>query len=390
MAASIGQRAGQVPAFFHCKALDIGYADDTTTGARLERALTRCRDALQEQVDKRKPKPPAAADPMGVLLLMPPEEKAEPGDEDLEFELELPPPEEPTVDVPWWGSVKAEEVSLPALTLVLGGLDAFNPCAFFVLLILLGLMIHAGDRRKMLLVGGVFVFISGLVYFLFMAAWLNLFFLVGHLRAITLAAGAVALVAAVINIKDYFLFKQGVSLSMSDSARSKLVHRMIALSGRRGVLALMAGTAALAFAANLYELLCTSGLPLVYTRVLTLRQLDPAEYYGYLVLYNLIYVTPLLLIVAVFSLTLSAHKMTEYQGRVLKLVSGTMMLALGAILIADPGLLNNLAGAGVTLAAAIGAAAVIAILHRAITKNGTRPRVNSPAVPEPASPSGSG
>jgi hypothetical protein len=251
---------------------------------------------------------------------------------------------------------------------VLGGLDSFNPCAFFVLMILLSLMLHAGSRRKMLLVGSVFVFISGLVYFLFMAAWMNLFFVVGHLRTITLAAGAIAVVAAAINIKDYFWFKQGVSLSLSDSARSRLVGRMTTLIGRTGFFPVVAGTAALAFAANLYELLCTSGFPLVYTRVLTLRQLPPSAYYGYLALYNLVYVTPLFLIVVGFSLTLSSHKLTEYQGRVLKLVSGLMMLALGVILVFDPGFLNNLDGAGATLAAAAGGTAVIVLIHRAVVR----------------------
>ncbi len=360
MAANVGKPAGQVPAFFYCKQLEIGYESDESTGQRLERGLIRYRDALQKYHDKHPPQ--AIHKVFGQDEVLDP-----PAELDLEkLDLELPPPEEPTVDVPWWGTLKAEEVSLPALTVILGGLDSFNPCAFFVLMILLSLMLHADSRRKMLLVGCVFVFISGLVYFLFMAAWMNLFFVVGHLRTITLAAGVIAVVAAVINIKDYFWFKQGVSLSLSDSARSRLVGRMTTLIGRTGFLPVVAGTAALAFAANMYELLCTSGFPLVYTRVLTLRQLSPSAYYGYLALYNLVYVTPLLLIVVAFSLTLSSHKLTEYQGRVLKLISGLMMLALGVILVVDPGFLNNLVGAGATLVIALGGAAVIVLIHRAV------------------------
>jgi thiol-disulfide isomerase/thioredoxin len=365
MAESIDQKAGQVPAFFYCKRLEIGYASDETTGAKLEKALIGCRDGLQKQVDDR---PPPKKKPAGrflpLLLIAEQEGETEP---ELELDVEKAlPPDEPMVEVPWWGTVKAHEVPLPTLTLVLGGLDAFNPCAFFVLMILLSLMLHTGSRSKMLLVGGIFVFISGLVYFLFMAAWLNLFFLVGHLRIITLAAGVVAVVAASINIKDYFWFKQGISLSLTQSARYRLIGRMASLKGRSSLVSLITGTAALAFAANLYELLCTSGFPLVYTRVLTLRELNAAEYYGYLALYNLIYVTPLFLIVVAFSLTLSAHKLTEYQGRILKLVSGLMMLALGIILVVSPAFLNDLIGAGLTLAAAIAGTTVVAVLHRAI------------------------
>jgi hypothetical protein len=372
MAESIGKQAGPVPAFFYCKQLALGFVSDETTGKRLEEALVYYRNALQKQVDeKRHPKPPATAVPF--LLLLP--DGGVGSEPDLDLDIPPPPPEAQTVDVPWWGTVKADEVSLPALTVVLGGLDSFNPCAFFVLMILLGLMMRTGSRGRMLLVGAVFVFVSGLVYFLFMAAWLNLFLLVGHLRAITLTAGVIAVIAAVINIKDYFWFKQGVTLSMTDSARSRLVGRMTGLMGRSGFLPVVAGTAALAFAANLYELLCTSGFPLVYTRVLTLRELSPAAYYGYLALYNVVYVTPLFLIVVGFSLTLSSHKLTEYQGRVLKLVSGLMMLALGVILVVDPGFLNNLVGAGVTLAAAVGGAVAVVLIHRVVVRHRSAPVV---------------
>ncbi|MFO0798490.1 MAG: hypothetical protein U0804_13520 [Gemmataceae bacterium] len=377
MAAGLGKQAGQVPAFFYCKQMEIGYLGDDTTGKRLEAALVYYRTALQKQVDDRRPPPPPPAPPpptavplMLLLVAAPPDGVPAPEpDLDLPLDLDVPPPPgAATVDVPWWGAVRPEEVSLPALTVVLGGLDSFNPCAFFVLLILLGLMFRTGSRSRMLLVGCVFVAVSGLVYFLFMAAWLNLFFMVGHLRVITLTAGAVATAVAVVNIKDYFWFKQGVTLSLSDSARSRLVHRMTAVGGANGLPALVVGTAALAFAANAYELLCTAGFPLVYTRVLTLRDLPPAGYYGYLALYNLVYVLPLFLIVVGFSVTLSSHKLTEYQGRVLKLLSGMLMLALGVVLLTDPELLSNLFGAAATLATAIGGTAAVVLGHRVVVR----------------------
>jgi len=101
-------------------------------------------------------------------------------------------------------------MSLPVITLVIAGLDSFNPCAFFVLFSLLGLLIHAQSRKKMFLIGSVFVFFSGFIYFLFMAAWLNLFLVMGQVEIITKIAGSVAVVIAAINIKDFFIFKKGV------------------------------------------------------------------------------------------------------------------------------------------------------------------------------------
>ncbi|MBF0387569.1 MAG: thioredoxin family protein [Candidatus Omnitrophica bacterium] len=255
-----------------------------------------------------------------------------------------PQQEESTKEtLPLLGVVDTAKISLPILTVVLAGLDGFNPCAFFVLLMLLSLMVHAQSRMKMLIVGGVFVFFSGFIYFLFMAAWLNLFMVTGRVAVITAIAGLIAVVMAAINIKDYFYFKQGVSLTISKKAQASLITKMRGLISSGSIGGLIVGTVVLAVMANMYELLCTAGFPMVFTRALTLQQLPAAQYYLYLVFYNVIYVIPLLVIVLVFSSTLGSRKLTEEEGRVLKLVSGLMMLGLGGLLVCRPALLNSIA-----------------------------------------------
>lgn len=246
-----------------------------------------------------------------------------------------------TLSLPLIGTVDASRMSLPLLTFVIAGLDSFNPCAFFVLLSLLGLLVHAQSRKKMFFIGSVFVFFSGFIYFIFMSAWLNLFLLMGQVAAITRIAGAVSIVIATINIKDFFAFKKGVSLTIPDSAKPKLFDRMRRLLKSTSGFSILLGTAVLAIAANSYELLCTAGFPMVFTRILTLNSLPSLSYYLYLVFYNIVYVIPLSLIVIAFTVTLGRKKLTEWQGRVLKLLSGTMMLGLGVVLVLEPSLLNN-------------------------------------------------
>jgi thiol-disulfide isomerase/thioredoxin len=102
------------------------------------------------------------------------------------------------VYIPFVGEFDPNSVSLPVLTVVLGGKDSINPCAFFILLFLLSLMVHAQSRTRMFIIGGIFVFFSGLIYFLFMAAWLNLFLVIGQVALITTVAGLIALVIGVI------------------------------------------------------------------------------------------------------------------------------------------------------------------------------------------------
>jgi hypothetical protein len=268
------------------------------------------------------------------------------------------------------GGIDPEQLSLPLLTLALAGLDSFNPCAFFVLLVLLGLLAHARSRARMLAVGGVFVALSGLVYFAFMAAWLNLFLVIGERPLVTTGAGLLAVAIGAIDVKDFVWPGRGPSRSIPSSARPGLFRRMRALVSADRIPTMLAAAAVLALAANAYEALCTAGLPMVYTRLLTLRQLAPAQYYGWLALYNLVYVLPMLAIVVVFAWTLGSRKLSEREGRLLKLLSGLMMLGLGAVLLAAPAALARPAMALALLAGALALTGAAALHGRAPRRSG--------------------
>lgn len=302
----LGEPAGSVPAFLFCGRMLVGYDDASGVGAELRSELADCFSRLSAGESLA-----PAADQTAAARL------------------------------PLLGKVDLASWSLPLVAVTLGALDSFNPCAFFVLLFLLSLLVNARSRRRMLLVGGVFVSVSGLVYFLFMAAWLNVFLLVGQLAWITLAAGGLALVIGAVNVKDYFRPDTGPTLGIPRSARPGLFRRMRRLLDSEHLPALIAGTLGLAVAANAYELLCTAGLPMVFTRVLTLNELPVTAYYGYLALYCAVYVIPLLAIVGAFTFTLGRRKLSEREGRVLKLLSGIMMAGLGMLLLAAPGLLTD-------------------------------------------------
>lgn len=320
-AAALDEEILGVPAFFVCGQMIVGFDDDTA--AMLASFTDYCHELLAQDV----PSAPSAQAPPA---------QAPPS-------LEPPAVEAPaqSLSLPVFGSLDAGQLSLPVLTLVLAGVDAFNPCAFFVLLFLLSLLVHAHSRGRMLIIGGVFVLFSGLLYFVFMAAWLHLFLVLEGIRSVTLIAGIVAVGLALFNLKDFFLGAAGPSLSVPESAKRGLFARMRGLLSARSLPAMLTGTVVLALAANTYELLCSSGFPLVFTRALTLSALSTPGYYLYLAFYNVIYVLPLLAIVLAFSFTLGSRKLGAAEGRLLKLLSGLMMLGLGAVLILAPGLLDN-------------------------------------------------
>jgi glutaredoxin len=240
------------------------------------------------------------------------------------------------VDSPLFGRLSATQMGLPLFTLALGLLDGFNPCAMWVLLFLLAMLVRLRDRRRMALIAGTFVLTSGVVYYAFMAAWLNVFLAVGWSQPVRIGLALLALAIGAINLKDFLAPGRGLSLAIPAAARPGLVARMARLRETRSLPALLLGVVALAILVNFVELLCTAGLPAVYTAVLTQQGLTPAAHYAYLGLYILGYIADDSLMVGIAVKALGSGKLGERGGRVLKLMSGGVMLALGAVLLLRP------------------------------------------------------
>lgn len=250
--------------------------------------------------------------------------------------------DENVIYLPWIGRVNLSSFSLPVLTIVLGVLDSFNPCSFFILIFLLNLLLYLQSRRRMLLVGGIFIFFSGFFYFLFMFVMFNtLLITASFISMISLAVGIIAVGIGLLNIKDFFSLKKGPSLSIPEEKRSKTFKQIRKLVKSPSLLAMLGGTIFLAVSVNFYELLCTLGFPLIYTTRLTEAQLPLVEYYIYLFFYNVVYVIPLIIILVLFTFTLGTTKLTEWQVQRLKLFSGIMIFSFGLLFIIDYMLLEN-------------------------------------------------
>ena len=345
MAEAYGTKATAVPMTFIGNFEPIvGYSNDKVTGKKIEEKIKYC---IEHECFN------------PLMVSEKPVKKEAPNEEENKI-----------ITLPIFGKMDTSKMALPILTLILAGLDSFNPCAFFVLFLLLSILVYARSRKRMLLIGGIFVFFSGFIYFLFMSAWLNLFLYAGQLKIITKIAGLIALVIAVINIKDFFFFKKGLSLSVPEKTKPKLFDRMRNLLKASSLPSMIIGAIVLAIAANTYELLCTVGFPIVFTRVLTLSNLIPLQYYLYLIFYNVVYVIPLGVVVLIFAITLGSKKLTEWQGQILKLISGLMMLGLGGVLLINPDLFNNLFVSLALLLIALTASGIIILITKRLRKEG--------------------
>lgn len=254
----------------------------------------------------------------------------------IDASSDRPHSEEHAVEVPLLGKLSVEKLGMPLFTFLIGLVDGFNPCAMWVLLFLLSVLVNLHDRWKILAVAGTFVVVSGAAYFAFMAAWLNVLLLVGFLRWVQILLAVLALVVGSIHVKDFFAFKQGVSLSIPESAKPGIYSRVRGIVMAEHLYAAIAGATVLAVLVNIIELLCTAGLPALYSQILTLQQYPAWINYAYLLLYISAYMLDDTLMVAVVVVTLGKRKLQERQGRWLKLISGLVILALGLVLLLKP------------------------------------------------------
>jgi thiol-disulfide isomerase/thioredoxin/uncharacterized membrane protein HdeD (DUF308 family) len=270
-----------------------------------------------------------------------------------------------TLELPLLGAISLEQQSLIVSTALIALVDGFNPCSLWALTVLLAITLHTGSRRRVAVIGLIYISITALIYALFIAGLFTAFTFVNISGWLRVVVAGVALVFAAINIKDYFAFKQGVSLSIPESQKPGLYRQMRALADpNRSMGSLIAGTVVLAAGVSLVEFSCTAGFPMLWTNLLTTQAVTGATFLALLALYLLIYQLDELLIFAGAVATMKATRMEEKHGRVLKLASGMLMLALAVVMLVNPALMNSLSSALLIFAAAAAATLLIMLLDR--------------------------
>ena len=302
----------RVPAFYVNGQLIVGYTDDITTGQWIRSVLARknvSQLSIQNDVG-------SCEIQQSLECNAPTTEKAE------TFELNF-----------FGQKITLSQMGLPIFTLAMGLLDGFNPCSMWVLILMISLLASMHNRGRMLAIAGTFVAIEGLIYFLFMSAWLNLFLWVGLSRVSEIIIALIALMAGAINLKDFFFFGRGLSLSIPTASKAGIYARMRQILNAQSLVCALVGVTILALLVQAVEFMCTSGFPAFYTRILTLQHLNSIEYYGYLLLYNVAYMFDDLMILTIGVVTLSQHRLQEKEGRWLKLMSGLVMVGLGGYLL---------------------------------------------------------
>lgn len=244
------------------------------------------------------------------------------------------------IQVPFFGRVRLAEYSLPSLAVMLGLADGFNPCAMWALAYLISLMAGQKDRGRMRLLVGAFVASSGILYFLFMTAWLKIFLAIGYIHLLTMLIGMVAVAVGAWNLREVVTTRGALSCPVGGGElKDKATSRMKTLVLSPLSVASFFAIVALAFTVNSIEFACSAALPATYTHVLSLHRLSSLQYYGYILLYDFCFMLDDLIIFSLAALALDTTIGSRY-AKYCKAISGVVLLLLGLALIFRPDLLR--------------------------------------------------
>jgi cytochrome c biogenesis protein CcdA len=262
------------------------------------------------------------------------------GGETCDSEGNCPIPQaEYLVDIPFFGAVDVAKYSLPVLSLVLGFVDGFNPCAMWVLVLFLTILLESGSRRRMFEMAGLFIFAEAVMYYLILNVWMSTWDFVGMDGIVTPIVGTVAVGAGLFFL--YNFYKADTSCKVGNlSSKKRTAERIKHYATVPMNIPVALGILGLAFSVNIIEFACSVGIPQTFTKVLDLNYLSFAGRQFYNALYILMYMIDDLVVfaLALYSfdkIGLTTAKYTRFS----HFVGGVLMMILGLILLIRPTIL---------------------------------------------------
>jgi cytochrome c biogenesis protein CcdA/glutaredoxin len=280
---------------------------------------------------------------------------------------ETDPKRPAAIDLPLVGTLDLGVQPLLLSTALIAFVDGFNPCSLWVLTILLALVIHSGSRLRVMIIGLTFLAVTAGIYGVFISGVFGVLSYVLYLTWIYWLVAGFALLFALVNIKDYFWYKRGLSFTIDDRHKPGIFKKIRGLiNDKQSLPALILATVVMAAGIALIELPCTAGFPVLWSSLVAAHDIEWPYFLLLLGLYLLIYLGIELVIFITALITFRIDRFEERHGRLLKLIGGLIMLALALVLLIQPELMQNVAGTMAVFLGAFVAALVLILLHRKI------------------------
>lgn len=242
-------------------------------------------------------------------------------------------------EIPILGKIDSKSVSLPILSIVMGALDGFNPCAMWVLLFLITMLFNMKDKKKMWILGLTFLGTSALVYLFIMLAWLKVAISFTTVKWIRILIALVALCGGIVNLNSYRKSIQNKTDGcevVDDKKRKKTFKKIKDIVNEKKFILALIGIITLAISVNFIELACSAGLPLIFTQVLALNNLSTLEYSIYMFLYILFFLLDDIVVFVVAMLTLNVKGISSKYGKYSHLVGGIIMVLIAVLMLFKP------------------------------------------------------
>lgn len=318
-----GYQLTGVPATFIGEQFFVGWGSADSTGQEMRSMINGCLSGICEDIGQKIIN--------GEIDFEPVDDEEEP-----ENQVEQVKSDNLVVNIPLFGEVDLSKYSIFGLTVVLSAVDGFNPCAMWVLLILISMLLGMQDRKRMWILGFSFIAASALVYFVFLAAWFNLFRFIGVVRWVQAIVGIFAAGVGVFYLRRFWKSRPGQCEVTNPEQRRKLTEKMRKIVYEKGIWLALIGIIGLAFIVNLIELACSAGLPAIFTQVLALNDLPDWQHYGLMVLYIFVFMLDDMVVFAIAMITLKAVGTTGKYARWATLIGGVVIFIIGILLMFKP------------------------------------------------------
>lgn len=225
--------------------------------------------------------------------------------------------------------------SLPTMAIILGFIDGFNPCAMWVLVTFLLVLLQIGDRSRVWSIAGLFIIAEAIMYYLILNVWFTTFDFIGLDRIVTPIVGVLAIGGGL-----FFLYEwktsDGTCKVVDTKGRAKISAQIKKLASEPLTWLSALGVIALAFSVNVIEFACSIGIPQAFTKILELNDLGFLSTQGLMALYILFYMIDDLLVFGLALWGFEKLHLTATYSKWANLIGGLLMLLLGFLLVFFP------------------------------------------------------
>lgn len=243
-----------------------------------------------------------------------------------------------TKELPILGKINPKNVSLPLVAMIIGLVDGFNPCAMWILIFLITMLLNMKDKKRMWILGISFLMASAAVYLFFMVAWLNIMVSFSKVTLIQKLIGIFALIFAGYNISNYLKERKRERgcLVVNNRKRRKIIEQIQRFTSEKSFIIALSGIILLAISVNLVELACSAGLPVLFTQILAINNLSTFQSSIYLLIYIFFFMLDDLIVFSAAMITLKVTGFTTKYAKYSHLIGGIIMALIGILLLFKP------------------------------------------------------